>query len=143
VSTPPIRLLLVDDESAVRNSVGRYLERVGFAVTSVAGAAEALAALEAGPYDLVVTDHRMPLISGAELVEQLLARDPSFRGRIFLATGDPESDAALALRERTGCGVLAKPFSMADTASALRAAVPPPALPDLPRSTIQGVRSGR
>jgi CheY-like chemotaxis protein len=86
------RFLLVDDEPGVRAIIARMLEAEGYRVTEVG---DALAALEAvrgasPPFDLVVTDNRMPVKSGVELVDELRAEFPSLP--ILMLTGMPLRD---------------------------------------------------
>jgi len=61
------RILLVDDEPVVRDSVRRVLEFDGHAVEVVASGAEALTVLQNASFDLVITDYEMPLMKGDEL----------------------------------------------------------------------------
>jgi signal transduction histidine kinase len=65
----PLRILLVDDEPVTRDVVTRYLQMDGHAVTAVASALDALTELETNPFDLLLTDHGMPGMSGLELVK--------------------------------------------------------------------------
>jgi two-component system, cell cycle sensor histidine kinase and response regulator CckA len=69
-------LLLVDDEPAVRRTVAKLLERAGFRVLQAASGREALDLLSSAPttVDALVTDVRMPDMSGVELVETMTER---------------------------------------------------------------------
>ena len=64
-------ILCVDDESAIRLIVQDTLERIGHTTVGAQNAAEALAAAERGDIDLIVSDFRMPGISGLELLGML------------------------------------------------------------------------
>ena len=75
--TPHPRILLVDDEEGFRFTGGVALRRGGYRVEEAANGKEALAkilsARDAGdPFDLVVTDIRMPEMSGIELIDALM-----------------------------------------------------------------------
>ena len=118
----PITVLFVDDDAMVLRSMVRCLCRVGFAVTAVDSAEAALGAVVGGRFDVVITDHNMPTMTGTELIERLLAYDPSLRGRIILTSGDICSDKTEALLTRTGCRGLQKPFQVAELALAVKAA---------------------
>ena len=72
------RILLADDSISVRTHVGRLLERAGFEVGLATDGVEALAALEASPADLVITDLEMPRMNGFELI-QALRRQPAWQ----------------------------------------------------------------
>ena len=65
------RILLVEDDPAVNYILKRYLEAAGFAVLAASGPREALGLFASMPVDLLVTDYRMPGMSGEELLLQL------------------------------------------------------------------------
>ncbi len=73
------RVLLVEDDEAVRTTAARILDRTGYTVIAVASAAEALATVEqrADGFDLVITDVVMPLMGGGELAVELRKRLPN------------------------------------------------------------------
>ncbi len=74
--TPP-RVLVVDDESELRQTIGRGLTRSGYDVAFAANGLEALGELEAeADVDAVVTDVNMPVMSGPELAGEVLDRHP-------------------------------------------------------------------
>ena len=70
------RILLVEDDDSLREVMTFNLEDAGFRVQSCPDAADALEAFEPETHDCVVTDIRMPGMSGLELLEKLLERDP-------------------------------------------------------------------
>jgi CheY-like chemotaxis protein len=70
------KVLVVDDDPAVRKSIDRVLSRKGYAVITAANGEEAMRKLNEEKYDLVYTDIRMPGMSGLEVAEQLKARKP-------------------------------------------------------------------
>jgi two-component system, cell cycle sensor histidine kinase and response regulator CckA len=66
------RLLVVDDEDGVRRYVARVLSSAGYAVETAASAAEGLDAVHrGGAFDLVVSDVRMPVMTGPEFIAAL------------------------------------------------------------------------
>ena len=70
----PIRALIVDDSSVMRKIVERSLRQAGIDLTQVFEAgngAEALAALQANPVDLILCDINMPVMDGIQFVKQL------------------------------------------------------------------------
>jgi CheY-like chemotaxis protein len=98
------RILLVDDEPAVLESVESLLNRLGYAVTSATNGREAWEIFRAHPeaFDLVFTDHVMPGITGVQLAKKLLGARPDLP--IILATGYSEEATeeevkALGIRE--------------------------------------------
>jgi CheY-like chemotaxis protein len=105
-------VLLVDDEDLVRTSTASVLRELGYQVREAASAAEALAVMRAGtPPDVVVTDHMMPGMTGAQLAPEL--RRYSAGLPILMITGF----ASLTPEQTFGLDVLAKPFSLGDLAS--------------------------
>ena len=118
----PISVLFVDDDAMVLSSMNRCLARVGFKVTAVDSAEAALEAVAGGRFDVVITDHNMPTMTGAELIERLLIYDPTLRGRIILTSGDLCNDTTEALLARTGCRGLQKPFQVAELALVIKGA---------------------
>jgi len=125
-ATPRHRVVIVDDDESVCRSTARLLERIGFEVTPLRSGAEALAFVQQHPVDAIVTDHQMPGMSGAELVERLVAHNPGAASRIILTSGDLHAEDTERLIAATGCRALAKPFTTAELALLIRAAVGTP-----------------
>lgn len=103
------KLLLVDDEKIIRDSVGQSLMLAGFEVETFASAAEVLPKLQADFDGLLITDIRMPEMDGLELMEQVHQRDADFP--VILISG--HADVALAVNAiRDGAyDLLEKPFA--------------------------------
>ena len=110
------RVLVVDDEEALARLAGTMLDELGYAHTAFTSPAQALAAFAAAPqrYDAVITDERMPGMSGSELIRALRAVRADTP--VLLASG--YLGAALARQGGAG-GVLRKPYSMMELALAL------------------------
>ncbi len=90
------RILLVDDNRdglLVRKSL---LEEIGYCVTMAVDPKEALQSFESLPFDVVVTDFRMPGMNGAELIERLRKLNPNVRVILLSGFVDP-----LGLTEET------------------------------------------
>jgi PAS domain S-box-containing protein len=112
-----LRILVVDDEPAIRRLVSRVAQRRGHHADEAGEGSEALLLIEQAAaagcqYDLVLSDLRMPGVSGEQLIRVLLERDPSYRGRIVLITGDTVGAAASRLLEDGSVLVLAKPMGV-------------------------------
>ncbi len=106
------RILVVDDEAGMRIALTEVLERHGFAVTAVEHGAAALAALARDDYALVVSDMRMPVMNGAELLTALAAERPGLPIVMMTAYGTVE-DAVTAMKGGAR-DFLTKPFSPQD-----------------------------
>jgi signal transduction histidine kinase/CheY-like chemotaxis protein len=115
------RVLLVDDEPSVRRAATRLLESTGCVVTGANSAAEALAHVQTGAFDVLVTDFRMPGMSGLQLVAAL--RDAGEMMPVVLISGHLE-DARRDGPMPEGIVLLHKPFSRASLADAIASALP-------------------
>ena len=102
------RILIVDDQPIVREYVEKFLVRAGYVVQQAGSGAEALARLEAEPFDLVITDNQMPGMSGAELAQAIKARFPSLPVLMFTGTPPdaPSPWLALVLEKPADIGLL-------------------------------------
>lgn len=75
--SPRPRVLLVDDEQSILAALRRLLRREGYEIYTAESGAEALEIFDAqGPFDLVMSDFRMPGMTGAELLRQVRDRSP-------------------------------------------------------------------
>jgi EAL domain-containing protein (putative c-di-GMP-specific phosphodiesterase class I) len=102
------RLLIVDDETAILRVLKRLLELAGYEVDTVDSVLAALAALEAGTYDLVLSDIHMPDMDGLQLVREVRARDADIA--ILLMTGSPSLDSAIEAVNLGALNYLVKPI---------------------------------
>lgn len=110
-----LRILVADDEEAIRRPVALYLTRRGAHVQAVADGREALAALAAAPPDVIVADLRMPGMSGIALYEAICARAPLLAERVIFLSGDLSQLAELGGDDRFPSDrVLAKPIDLAE-----------------------------
>jgi CheY-like chemotaxis protein len=109
------RVLVVDDERSIRLALGRYLRRNGWEVDEAEDGGTALSLLQKAPvdgYDLVITDVRMPVVSGFEVHDWLAEHRPDLFARLVIATGDVASQSVRAFLNRTPRPVLEKPFEL-------------------------------
>ncbi len=83
-----LRVLLVEDEDAVRRPVARYLARRGAEVAEAAHGEEALVRLAESRPDVIVADLRMPIMDGIEFFRALRARDVALSDRVLFLSGD-------------------------------------------------------
>lgn len=121
-------LLVVDDDTAMRLAMGRVLERAGFEVTRCSSGEEALQALRARDWDALVSDIRMPRMTGTELLEQGLALRPSLAVVLVTAYGTV-SDAVEAIR-RGAKDYLLKPFAPEALVASVRRCLEGEAVPE-------------
>ena len=100
------RVLVVDDDMAVRDALEVVLRALGYAVDLVSSGAAALARLEQEPYDVVITDLLMPGMSGWVVLEEVRRRHP--RVPVVVITGAPLSLTDARLRQ-PGVALVHKP----------------------------------
>lgn len=115
-------IVVAEDNHDLRMAMTLMLERAGHVVIGVESGEPALAALHANPTDLVVTDLDMPGMDGLALCKAVRA-DPVLTGvPVLIATGGILPwDSRVA--EAQACGVLVKPFLMADLIARVQEAV--------------------
>jgi PAS domain S-box-containing protein len=121
--TEQLTILAVDDDPLIRMNVVDMLEDLGHVVVSAGSGREALQRLEERKFNLLVTDHAMPQMTGAQLVAQARARCPELA--VILATGYAELPPGV----QVDVPRLSKPFSQGDLAAALTEAMRASAAP--------------
>ncbi len=104
-----VRILIVDDEQQMRLALGETLRRAGYETSEAASPAEAVELFGGGGYGLVVSDIRMPEMSGIELLSRLKVIDAEVPVLMITAYGTIE-DAVEAMK-RGAADYLLKPFS--------------------------------
>jgi CheY-like chemotaxis protein len=112
-SAPPVTILIVDDEPEVRTVIAEFLEEFGYRVLQADGGAQALIRLRDNPaVQLLVTDIRMPEMSGIELADLATKQNPHLK--VILISG---YFVAQQMHRR----FLRKPFRMKELETAVRA----------------------
>lgn len=101
-------ILVVDDEASVRRLLCRLLERNGYSCTEAADANEANARLDAGSFDLLLTDLDMPGQSGLDLIRSAPSRHPDLA--TVMITGLDDTELANSALELGAYGYIIKPF---------------------------------
>jgi CheY-like chemotaxis protein len=116
----PVRVLIVDDEATIRIALRRFFVRLGWSVDEASDGAVALAMISAAEserpaasYALIVSDLRMPVLSGIELHDQLARTRPDLLRRAIFCTGDVVSPEVAGFLRTTSRPVLQKPFDLA------------------------------
>ena len=106
------RALVVDDETFLLECLTDALEAWGVSTTACTRGDEAIQKLEAGAYDFIVSDIRMPGLSGMELFDWLKAQQPAMTRRILYTTGDSFDIKTRAFLESSQVPYLGKPFDL-------------------------------
>ena len=108
-----LRILLVDDDELIRESVAPMLEMIGHSVTTAPGGAQALRFLEQGqPVDLVILDMNMPGMNGAETLPLILQARPGTP--VLMSTGYSDLEMAPLLAAHPQVEAIRKPFSLVE-----------------------------
>ncbi len=109
------RALVVEDNPAIRFALSRYFTRRHWLVEEVVNGKDALDRLRAESpdhYDLIISDVKMPVVSGIELHAVLSDEMPSLLPKFIFSTGDSSADAVSEFISRTNCTVIPKPFEL-------------------------------
>jgi len=110
--TPPIELLLVEDEADFRDTCARWMTRKGHRVEQAANGQEALAVCERRQFDVAVVDMNMPGISGLELLERM--KSANIETEVIILTGQGTIETAVQAMKMGACDYLTKPFPLDD-----------------------------
>jgi len=108
----PIRLLAVDDDVPLRQTLARRFHREGMAVTEAGSAEEALTLADGQRFDVALLDLHLPGMSGVELLQKLKEKQPELEAIMLTAHGSLET-AILAMK-RGAYDYLSKPFHLPD-----------------------------
>ena len=114
---PQRHILVVDDEPLVCDAVKMMLDFDGHVVETVGNAKAALALLESGKFDVVITDFEMPVMKGDELAAAIKARDP--RQPVVMITAYAEMLQASGNRLTGVDLVISKPFLLENLREAI------------------------
>lgn len=106
-----IRILLAEDDEAMRSYLARALENAGYSVVAVANGSEALPHLRTEIFDLLLSDIVMPEMDGIELAQRCSEIAPSTR--VMFITGFA-AVTLKAAREAPHAKMLSKPFHLRD-----------------------------
>jgi CheY-like chemotaxis protein len=122
---PQRRILVVDDEPLVCDAVKMMLDFDGHRVETASSGKEALAIMEKGQFDLVITDFEMPVMKGDELAAAIKARSPN--QPVVMITAYAEMLQASGNRLTGVDLVLSKPFLLENLREAIAKVTPAPA----------------
>src|ERR1039458_9677836 len=100
----PRRILLVDDEPAIRQSLGGVLEDEGYAVTSVGSGEDCLSALAAGEFELLLLDIWLPGMDGMEALARVQEIPAAERPVAVMISGHGSIEAAVKRSEERRVG---------------------------------------
>jgi putative two-component system response regulator len=117
----PTKVLVVDDEDGIRQALDRFLTRLGYRVVQAASAAEALERQAAEQPQVMLSDIRMPNMSGVELVPKALAADSDLA--IIMLTAIDEPRTAIECMKLGAYDYLIKPVDLDELEMSLQGAM--------------------
>ena len=115
------RVLVVDDEEAVLDIVEEFLSLEGYVVKGVGSARQALQQIRFEPYDVMLTDLKMPGMDGLELIKEARATNPELS--LVMMTGFGTVDTAIEAMKLGAFDYLLKPFKPDDVVEVLERAL--------------------
>jgi two-component system KDP operon response regulator KdpE len=120
-ATPPLHVLVVDDEPALRKALRTSLAASGFAIEEARSGEEAVDVLPQHPFDLVLLDINMPGMGGVEACREIRALAPKI-GILMVTVRDAENDMVRAL-EAGADDYVTKPVRLRELVARMRAVV--------------------
>lgn len=102
------KILVIDDELTLRQTLARILQRAGFEVTTAENGEQGLAFLETTTFDLIYMDIRMPGLAGPEVLKLVHARYPTIP--VVLFTAQPDINSAVEALRSGATDYLLKPL---------------------------------
>ncbi len=115
------RILIVDDEATIRASLVESLTRDGYEITSAESGEEALAKTHSTVFDLVITDLKLPGVSGLEILQAL--RNQGNATPVIMMTAYGDVDTAVSAMRHGAYDFIAKPFKLGTMKKQVRAAL--------------------
>jgi DNA-binding response OmpR family regulator len=112
-------ILVVDDDNRITRTLAELLAAEGHTVDTAQDGLTALAKLDVRPFDVVITDVRMPRLDGPGLYRELARRAPALQRRIIFITGEAPTSDTRRFLAGSGAPILSKPFDIADLARAV------------------------
>lgn len=121
MAEPALRILLVDDDAAIRRVVNTALTELGFKVSEAWRGEEALQLVRTNTFDAVLLDVQMPGIGGMETLTRLRASSP--RLPVLMLTVQDAEDQKVEALERGADDYITKPFGIREFIARIRAVV--------------------
>lgn len=120
------RILVIDDEEALRTSVAKIITRLGYTVDEAGMGAEGISRLAREPYEVVLTDFRLPDLDGLDVLER--ARDLRPEAEVIVMTGFGSIPLAVQAIKQGAYDFITKPIKRADIERVVTRAVEKQAL---------------
>jgi DNA-binding NtrC family response regulator len=115
-----IKILVIDDEVDIRESMSRILERNGYSVLTAQDGEEGLKTVGEHDIDIVLCDIAMPKMDGIEFLKKI--RKFTLKTEVIIITGQSTVDRCVEAIEQNTCGYLIKPLKVEDILDNIRRA---------------------
>jgi CheY-like chemotaxis protein len=112
--SPRTRVLVVEDQPTVAQIIAEVLGADGHEVETAANGLLALDKIEARPYDLIISDLRMPELDGVGLYREIKRRQPALLSRFLFVSGTADQPEYRRFLAESAVPILAKPFALGD-----------------------------
>jgi putative nucleotidyltransferase with HDIG domain len=119
--TQGLHVLVVDDEKSICDILSQYLQKIGYQVTSARTGEDALQVIGRETIDMVLSDIKMPGMSGVDLLKQIKERNRSVP--VLLTTGFPTLDTAIEALKLGAYDYLTKPFHLEEIGEKIKRAL--------------------
>ena len=107
-----MRILIVDDSPVMRSLIKRLLASMGLTeVTDAPDGAQALQAVAANPFDLILMDWRMPVLSGLDTLKRLKANPDFCQIPVVMVTSESQKAMILEAIQAGAANYIVKPFN--------------------------------
>ncbi|TVR41436.1 MAG: sigma-54-dependent Fis family transcriptional regulator [Bacteroidia bacterium] len=104
------KILVIDDESSIRNTLKDILEYEKFEVTLAEDAEEALEKIQQGPFDVILCDIKMPKMDGITLLDKIREHDPD--ASVVMISGHGTIDTAVEAIKKGAYDFISKPLDL-------------------------------
>ena len=121
MSGEQVRVLVVDDEETVRNLLQKILEKAGYQVTTAADGKEALYKVSLGEVEIVLSDIKMPGMSGIEVLGKLTTDSPETC--VIMVTAVSDMQTAVEALKMGAYDYITKPFDRDDVVQKVKKAI--------------------
>jgi CheY-like chemotaxis protein len=111
-STGKPKVLVVDDEEVIGYLIQRVVTNLGYAVEWVTHCEAALARISAQKYDLILSDFKMPNMTGEEFYHRLADLDATLLEKLVFITGDTVNSKTMKFLQSRNISYLSKPFDL-------------------------------
>lgn len=115
------RILITDDQAAIRDDLSEYLSDLGYAVDTVSDAGSTLLSVADTEYNVLLLDHMLLDNTGLDILPAVLTTCPTLS--VVVMTGYPTVDLIISAVRRGACDVVVKPFALKELSAAVARAM--------------------